>query len=240
MLVATWGKKAHLDIFEACRYNKLWIVEKIIKKNQDQVNRKSLDGGWSGLMEAVNSNNTLVASEVLSTPVLNLSIQDDRGFTALHFCCINNRIECLKLLLLHPQCNKDFIEIKDDDGWTAAMWAKRCEFKDCELIIKKYINTYEALYITTSTSPEDWPGLSTSTDNIRDEFRNEVKNLGLAELKKALRETNQDLKSYEEELKNIKIKQEEEIDNHKKIFKYFLDDYQQKEKEMKRDHVDQL
>merc|ERR1712098_564446 len=69
-------------------------------------------------------------------PDVDLSLQDNYGWTAITYA--NNNVDCLKLLLLHPKCTKEIVEIKNNDGKTAEMIAKSSGFKKCEMLLNLF------------------------------------------------------------------------------------------------------
>ena len=54
-----------------------------------------------------------------------LSLAGDDGMTALHYATQNGHVECAHVLLSHNKLPRNFINVKDDGGWTPLVWA--CE-----------------------------------------------------------------------------------------------------------------
>ncbi|XP_041043949.1 arf-GAP with SH3 domain, ANK repeat and PH domain-containing protein 2a [Carcharodon carcharias] len=61
----------------------------------------------------------------------NLDKQTTKGSTALHYCCLNDNVECLKLLLR----GKASIEIANEGGETPLDIAKRLKHTQCEEVL---------------------------------------------------------------------------------------------------------
>ncbi|XP_062894016.1 arf-GAP with SH3 domain, ANK repeat and PH domain-containing protein 2a [Mobula hypostoma] len=61
----------------------------------------------------------------------NLDKQTNKGSTALHYCCLNDNVECLKLLLR----GKASIEIANEAGETPLDIAKRLKHAQCEEVL---------------------------------------------------------------------------------------------------------
>ena len=94
--------------------------------------------GWTGLMRAVQFNNTAIVKIILSTPGVKISVKNIYGMTALHYACEKNSVESLKLLLKHPQFNKEFLYMFTDQFETARMVAERMCHTECERLLQEY------------------------------------------------------------------------------------------------------
>ena len=55
------------------------------------------------------------------------SLAGDDGMTALHFATQNVNLECAHVILNQNKLPRNFINVKDDGGWTPLVWA--CEHK---------------------------------------------------------------------------------------------------------------
>ena len=127
---------------DACSKNNLTLVTRMIEKDRSIVNKKD-DNGWTGLMRAVARKNSRIVRKILSTPCVDISIRGRFGCTALHYGCFNNSVVNLQLLLDHHYCNVDFIDMKNNNGETAQMIAKKMKFKEAENLLQhKYCNVY--------------------------------------------------------------------------------------------------
>ncbi|XP_078069293.1 arf-GAP with SH3 domain, ANK repeat and PH domain-containing protein 2a isoform X2 [Mustelus asterias] len=70
----------------------------------------------------------------------NLDKQTTKGSTALHYCCLNDNVECLKLLLR----GKASIEIANEGGETPLDIAKRLKHTQCEELIQSLSGKFNA------------------------------------------------------------------------------------------------
>ncbi|XP_058229072.1 arf-GAP with SH3 domain, ANK repeat and PH domain-containing protein 2 isoform X2 [Hemibagrus wyckioides] len=73
----------------------------------------------------------------------NLDAQTVRGNTALHYCCLHNKTECLKLLLKA----KANTHIKNENGETALDIARRLKHTHCEELIQQAQNNQFNMHI---------------------------------------------------------------------------------------------
>uniref|UniRef100_A0AAR2ISS9 Un-named sa1614 n=1 Tax=Pygocentrus nattereri TaxID=42514 RepID=A0AAR2ISS9_PYGNA len=73
----------------------------------------------------------------------NLDAQTVRGNTALHYCCLHNKTECLKLLL-RAKANT---HIKNENGETALDIARRLKNTHCEELIQQSQNNQFNMHI---------------------------------------------------------------------------------------------
>jgi len=89
-------------------------------------------------MRAAGNNRTETLKLLLSKPDVDLGLQNNYGWTAITKASYNNSVDCLKLLLLHPKCSKEIVEMKNNDGQTALMIAKSNRFTECENLLKSF------------------------------------------------------------------------------------------------------
>ncbi|XP_022538164.2 arf-GAP with SH3 domain, ANK repeat and PH domain-containing protein 1 [Astyanax mexicanus] len=73
----------------------------------------------------------------------NLDAQTSRGNTALHYCCLHNKTECLKLLL-RAKANT---HIKNEGGETGLDVARRLKHSHCEELIQQSQNNQFNMHI---------------------------------------------------------------------------------------------
>ncbi|XP_028853296.1 arf-GAP with SH3 domain, ANK repeat and PH domain-containing protein 2 isoform X1 [Denticeps clupeoides] len=73
----------------------------------------------------------------------NLDVQTIRGNTALHYCCLHNKTECLKLLL-RAKANT---HIRNDTGETGVEIAHRLKHHQCEELIKQAQNNQFNMHV---------------------------------------------------------------------------------------------
>ena len=84
--------------------------------------------------------------------------------TALHWACVNNREECVRLFLAHQQCTPGIVNTVNINGETAEMLATKIGRHGCARMIRDYINNSQASSSSTGTSSSVNPApLSSST-----------------------------------------------------------------------------
>merc|ERR1719206_11922 len=94
---------------------------------------------YTGLMSAMSASSNKAVRILLGCTNIKIDIKDDVGYTALHYACINNNIEGVKLFLEHPTCNKDIVNTKDKWGRTAEMRADRNGNQECAKLVREYL-----------------------------------------------------------------------------------------------------
>merc|ERR1739842_283339 len=87
--------------------------------------------GDTGLIFAMCDGNPVICRVLLGSNRFKLDTKEEDGMTALHAACEFNRIECVKLFLEHPTCNKDIVRMVDNSGETAELLADRKGNKAC-------------------------------------------------------------------------------------------------------------
>ena len=154
------------EFINACIYNKIYEVNRLIEEDKNIVNLKETIGGTTGLMWAASNNHIEVVRRILSNPDVDISVSNDDGYTVLHECCINNSIDSLNLILQHPHCDPEFLRKKNLAGDTAEMLAKNEGFKECvRLINKRCLGQVQATRIFHSTgSISDHPSFCKRSD----------------------------------------------------------------------------
>ena len=73
--------------------------------------------------------------------------------TALHWACANNREECVRLFLAHPQCNTDIVGTVNSGGKTAEMVATDNGYNGCARLIKDFANTSQVPSTCSTVNP---------------------------------------------------------------------------------------
>ena len=125
------------EFFDTCYDNKVEEVRRMISEGVD-INGGDIFGR-TGLILAMGMGNIEVTRILLGCNDIKLYIKEKRhGATALHAACHFNRIECVKLFLQHPSCNKNIVRMKDNCGVTAEMMAYKEGNKECAKLIKEY------------------------------------------------------------------------------------------------------
>jgi len=131
-----------------CGYGNVIEVNRMISEGLD-VNSLGKEG-VTGLMGAMHMNNTEVSRILLGCNNIKIDIKNSHGWTALHAAGYKNSIECVKLFLEHPTCNKDIVKIKDNDGKTAEMVADRRGNHKCAKLIREYLKNNDVEYYAKS------------------------------------------------------------------------------------------
>merc|ERR1719369_1514596 len=88
--------------------------------------------------------NTEAVGKLLSRGDTRLDIVTDyyhcRGYTALHFACSVNKEEYVQMILTHPSCTKDIVNMKSlEFGETAETLAERLGHHGCVRMIREYL-----------------------------------------------------------------------------------------------------
>ena len=123
----------------ACRRRNVKEVRRIISEGVD-INGQDSDGK-TGLMVSMSASyRTETARILLGHNNIKLDIKNKDGRTALHFACRYDQAESVKLFLAHPDCNKDIVEIKNNNDRTAEMIA---EDEDCARLIMEYLESID-------------------------------------------------------------------------------------------------
>ena len=203
----------------ACSRNKVDTVERMIMKYPTIVNQPNACG-FTGLMSAADHNNISVMKILLSIDYVDISLSDNIGWTALHFCCRNNSAESMKLLLKHPRSSPKFVSIKDINGNTAENIASEFRYTKLVQLIQQYLNATITLNASPNTasahtqstslaieptnvlaSSTSSPIPSTSSTNLASQ-----KNTGESAFQitiEEIKEAEKELKSQEEELETV-------------------------------------
>merc|ERR1712215_262173 len=108
----------------------------MLKDKPEFLNQKTGGYGSTGLMWAAGHKRAETVKLLLSKPDVDLSLQNNSGWTAITCASANNSVDCLKLLLLHPKCTKEIVEMKNHYRGTAEMVAKSNGFTECEQLLK--------------------------------------------------------------------------------------------------------
>ena len=77
------------------------------------------------MVAAIRGNADIIRYLVLAGA--NPALATDEGMTALHYATQNGHLECAHVLLSQNKLPRNFINVKDDGGWTPLVWA--CEHK---------------------------------------------------------------------------------------------------------------
>jgi len=200
----------------ACNRNNLAEVERMIMEYPTIVNQPN-SCGFTGLMSAALHNNTSVMKILLSTDEVDISLNDNIGWTALHYCCWSNKsTESMKLLLQHPRSSPKFVGIKDVNGKTAENIASEFRYTELIKIIKQYLNAKKTLKAspntvsvhphlksvaleTTNVLSSSTPSPILSTSSSQKSIEESTFQITIEEIKEAEKE----LKLQEEELEKV-------------------------------------
>merc|ERR1712179_575653 len=74
---------------------------------------------------------------------IKIDLVNKNGWTALHFACLTNQVEGVKLFLAHPTCNKEIVRIGDEFGATAEMIADMRGNKECSRLVREFTTAVE-------------------------------------------------------------------------------------------------
>ena len=129
-----------IDAFvHACLFNRVTEVTKLLAEGVD-INGGDCNGR-TGLMGAMRMGYTEVAIILLAHNDIKLDTTDVTGRTALHYACINNKVESVKLFLEHTDCSKDLVQAKTVSGNTAEMLAQKKGNHECTRLVREYAAT---------------------------------------------------------------------------------------------------
>merc|ERR1712142_386377 len=210
------------DFTDACLDGDTASVEQLLRNKPEFLNQKDGDG-HTGLMSAAVKKRTDTLKLLLSKPDVDLSLQDNYGNTAITHASYSNNVDCLKLLLLHPKCTKAIVEIKDNGGKTAEMYAKSRGHQECEQLLKSFK-----------------PNLIIS---IMEELQNNLKKISFSVLMKSKPASDLSLEELFSEVKSLtSVQQEKEsiIRKHKEIEKKEVEEFDQKLQIIEVEHKKEL
>ena len=109
-----------LSFADHCYNGNLEEVRRALARGED-VN-KTNQYSATGLMRAVWNKHNAVVDLLLSQPGVNVNwVNNNDGWTALHYAWYYNNVEGLKMLLAHPSMNSH--NVKNRDGRTPLMVA---------------------------------------------------------------------------------------------------------------------
>ena len=95
----------------ACRRRNVKEVRRIISEGVD-INVQGR-AGMTVLMVSMSTDVSIeIARILLGCKNIKIDIKGKDGYTALYYACMYDQVEKLKLLLAHPTCNKDIVQIK--------------------------------------------------------------------------------------------------------------------------------
>ena len=143
----------------------------------------------TGLMIAMGNGDTEIVETLLGCENIEINKRNVDGWTALHYACFKNQMDCVELFLAHPDCTKDIVRMKvwgnitgKDKfcmiGCTAYMMAKKMDSYGCALLISIFYDDnggnifYDLGIISTDeeeTSEEDSYDNETSEDDSYEE-----------------------------------------------------------------------
>jgi len=133
-----------IDTFvHACLLNKVTEALDLLDEGVD-INGGNYNGK-TGLMGAMMMGSMEVVEILLARDDLILDTTDNSGKTALHYACIYNRVESLKLFLEHPGCRRDLVVLKTISGNTAEVLADKKGNNDCARLIREFVQDTEEI-----------------------------------------------------------------------------------------------
>jgi len=128
---------------EAVIKNKIFEVDRLLYECPVLVNEQDSIDRLTPLMLALKRDHLDITNRILTISDLELDIQTDEGWTALHFGCKYNRKDSVKRMLQLPQCSKYVVGIENTDGETALMVALKKGHEDCETLLVSYLHDLE-------------------------------------------------------------------------------------------------
>ena len=124
-------------------YCMMGIAEKVmlsIAKNENIVNAQD-DVGDTGLMKAMMTSRNNIVRMILASPIVDLSIANFLGHTALFYGFYNP--EGINLILMHSKCTKYLVLKQDVNGETVLDYLNRCEnhpsLQDVQNCLQRYL-----------------------------------------------------------------------------------------------------
>jgi len=108
---------------------------------------------WNGLYMAMEGNNMDIVRLLLAQSDIQLfhKVTDGMadgmsvGMSVLHYVCLHNSVESVRLFLAHPSCTKNIVNMVsrsgDFAGQTAEMVARQRGNHDCAKLIREYLET---------------------------------------------------------------------------------------------------
>ena len=104
----------------------------------------------TALMLAMSKETIEVVRILLSCNNIKIDARDKFGSTALHYACINNQVENVKLFLEHPACDKEIVRVVDKAGYTAQMMAEKRGNKESARLVREYLEDNDDRVITAN------------------------------------------------------------------------------------------
>jgi len=128
---------------EAVIKNNIFEVDRLLNECPVLVNEQDSIDRLTPLMLALKRDHLDITNRILTISDVELDIQTDEGWTALHFGCKYNRKDSVKRMLQLPQCSKYVVGIENIDGETALMVALRKGHEDCETLLVSFLRDLE-------------------------------------------------------------------------------------------------
>ena len=179
------------DIYRMCQLDRMLEFKRLTERDKNAAN------GISRLIFAMKYNKQNICKRIIASKGVRIDLQDNEGWTALHYGCLYNSVDCVKLLLQHPQCCRQFVEIRTYEGETAIAIAERRRNEECAQLIKRFINFHKTFASTSSTS------LLTSSNITYAGHRRSLKSVSLSEAKEVIGEVDSILQLKQDELKDL-------------------------------------
>jgi len=204
------------DFINACRIGDS-AVKQLLRDKPEFLNQKD-----SRLMWATLYNRTETVKLLLSKPDVDLSLQNYWGETAITEASCYNSVDCLKLLLLHPKCTKEIVEMKNNDGQTAEMIAKSKGHQECEQLLKSFKTPINSIIEKhqINTQNKSFSVLMNSkpaSDLSLEEMFSEVKSLTSVQqekesiIRKHKEKEKKEVEEFDQKLQMIEVEHEKEL-----------------------------
>merc|ERR1719351_404599 len=146
----------------------------------------------NGLMVAMDEGNTEVVRILLGCNNIKIDTNNSDGWTALHYACEYNRVECVQLFLAHNICTKDIVRI-ESHGVTAEMMANHMGNYECARLVREYLENND------------------DTDGDRNE-ETQLENLTLTEVAKRIEDMNANESLLKAKMKDDQKKELEKLE----------------------------
>ena len=110
------------ELCQACENGEDAKVEKILANGDVDVNGKDAQN-FTALQHAMAYNHPRIVRKLLAITKTQLDMTDNGGWTALHWACHWNNVECIKLFTTDNRCTDQVLNMKNNAGESALMFA---------------------------------------------------------------------------------------------------------------------
>jgi hypothetical protein len=126
----------------ACVYGDNDKVEEIMASGEVDINGTNSDG-HTPLHHAIQYNHLSIVRTLLVSENTRLDVTDSCGWTGLHYAlrCYNNYVECVKVFTSDTRCTDHVLNMKNNNGNTAVMWAVMWGYLDIVRVLAQLPGT---------------------------------------------------------------------------------------------------